>query len=265
MLYAKRIENFPGFPEGISGMQLAELMEKQVAKFGLEIRYAETTGLVPQEFNNVVKTSEGDFSGRAVILSGGSEHVKLSVPGEEQFVGRGVSYCATCDAAFFGDQVVAVVGGGDTALTEALYLTRFASRVFIIHRRNEFRAMPLLQERALAEPKVTVIWDTVVQQVLGQEQVHGLELRNVKTGEVSSLKVNGLFVAIGVRPNTDYLRGVVKLDELGQVVTDNHLETDRPGIFAAGDIRSNSGRQAIIAAGDGAAAALFAQGFLRRG
>ncbi len=260
---AEKIENFPGFPDGIRGMELAELMERQVARFGLETRYAEVTGLASQGTHYVIKTTDGDFLTRAVILAAGSEHTKLGVPGEEEFLGHGVSYCATCDANFFQEQVVAVVGGGDTALTEALYLTRFASRVFLIHRRNEFRAARLLQERALAEPKITTVWDTVVQRALGEGNVRELELRNVKTGKVSPLKVNGLFVAIGVRPNTSFLKGVIKLDEAGQIVTDSRLATDRAGIFAAGDIRSDSRRQAIVAAGDGASAALFTEVFLR--
>lgn len=260
---AEKVENFPGFPDGIGGMELAELMERQVARFGLETRYAEATGLASRGQHYLINTTDGDFPARAVILAAGSEHIKLGVPGEGEFLGHGVSYCATCDATFFREQVVAVVGGGDTALTEALYLTRFASKVFLIHRRNEFRAARLLQERALTEPKITVLWDNVVQRVLGEGNVRELELRNVKTGKTASLKVDGLFVAIGIRPNTGFLKGVIKLDEVGQIMTDVRLTTDRVGIFAAGDIRSDSRRQAIVAAGDGASAALFAEVFLR--
>lgn len=260
---ADRIENFPGFPEGVRGMELADLMQKQAAKFGLESVYAEVTGLAPAGDGHLVRTEEANFAARTVILAGGSEHHKLNVPGEAEFLGKGVSYCATCDANFFREKLVAVVGGGNAAVTEALYLGRFASRVFLIHRRNELRANRILQERAFAEPKLTPVLETVVEEVKGDSIVRELTLHNIKTGADRPLKVDGIFVAIGFRPNTEYLKGFIDLDALGQVVTGARLETSRPAIFAAGDIRSNSGRQAVIAAGEGAAAALSAEEYLR--
>ncbi|MDP2719173.1 MAG: thioredoxin-disulfide reductase [Dehalococcoidia bacterium] len=263
ILFASKVENFPGFPDGISGGELAELMYKQATKFGLEIHYAGVEEIKYREKRNVVKTGDGSFEASSIILAGGCEHTELGVPGEGEFIGKGVSYCATCDANFFQERVVAVVGGGNAAVSEALYLTNFASRVILIHRRNELRASPILQERLLADPKITVIWDSVVKKVQGQKFLEELELGNVKTGKITRLKVAGVFVAIGFKPNTDYLRDILELDKLGQVVTNTLLATSQPGIYAAGDIRSNSGRQAIIAAGDGAASAIFANNFLR--
>ncbi len=263
IMNADKVENFPGFPEGISGMDLGDLMQRQAAKFGLEPYSAEVTEITSHDGHYRVKTTEDEFFASSVILAGGSEHNKLEVPGESEFVGKGISYCATCDANFFREQTVAGVSGGNAAVTEAHYITPIASKVFLIHRRDELRASRLLQERALAEPKITILWDTVVNNVLGQDSVQELELRHSKTGKVSSLTVQGIFIAIGFKPNTAYLQSIVMLDKIGQVLTNTRLETDSPGIFAAGDIRSNSGRQAIIAAGDGAAATLFADNFLR--
>ncbi|MBI4333702.1 MAG: thioredoxin-disulfide reductase [Chloroflexi bacterium] len=260
---ADRIENFPGFPSGVGGMELAELMQKQAGRFGLESSYTEVTGLAAEDAGYLVIAEDARISARTVIVAGGSEHQKLNVPGEAEFVGKGVSYCATCDANFFRDRTVAMVGGGNAAVTEALYLTRFASRVYLVHRRGELRATRVLQERAFAEPKIVPVLDTVVEQVRGDSAVRELLLHNVRTGTDSPLKVDGVFVAIGFRPNTGYLRGFLDLDPQGQVMTGARLDTNRPGVFAAGDIRSNSGRQAVIAAGDGAAAALFAEEYLR--
>jgi len=199
-----------------------------------------------------------------VIIASGSERHKLGVPGEDELTGKGVSYCATCDGAFFRDRTVAVVGGGDAALTEALHLTRFASKVIVIHRRDQLRATGILQEKAFAEPKIEFRWNSVVEAIEGKDSVRQIRLRQVKTGEESTLKIDGIFISVGFTPDTGYLKGVLPLDESGHIITNDKMETGIPGIFAAGDIRHNSGRQAITAAGDGATAAIYAERFINK-
>ena len=259
---AERVENYPGFPEGIGGIELTQLMHQQATKFGLKTIIAEATGIELRGEQKVVKTTENAFLARAVIIANGSERMKLSVPGEEEFTGKGVSYCATCDAAFFREQPVAVVGGGNSAVTEALHLSKFASKVTVIHRRNRLRTTPILQEKASAEPKIEFLWDTVVEEIEGEDFCKRIRLRQVNTGQESALDVAGVFVSIGFKPDTDYLKGILPLDGAGAVITDDRLETGIPGIFAAGDIRHNSGRQVISAAGDGAIAAMSAGRFI---
>ena len=261
---AELVENFPGFPEGISGYDLTELMHRQATKFGLETLTAEVTGVELKGEQKIVRTSEGDLVAKAMIIASGSEWTKLGIPGEKEFTGKGVSYCAICDGAFFTDQTVAVVGGGNAAITEALSLTKFASRVIVIHRRQELRATRIVQEKAFAEPKVEFLWNTVVEEIEGEEVVKRLRLRNVVTGEKSSLDVAGIFVAIGFKPNTDYLKSILPLDATGHVITNEKMETEIPGIFAAGDIRSSSIRQVIGAVGDGATAAIYAERFITK-
>ena len=259
---AEQVDNYPGFPEGISGFELGQLMHQQAIKYQLKIVLAEATGIELQGEQKVVKTTEGDFSAGAVIIAGGSERNKLGVPGEEQFAGKGVSYCATCDAAFFRDRPVAVVGGGDSAITEALHLARFASGVTVIHRRAQLRAGRILQERAFSEPKIEFLWDSIVEKIEGGDVVKRLGLNQVKTGEKSTLDVAGVFISVGLKPNTGYLEKILELDAGGHIITGDGMETGIPGIFAAGDVRHNSARQAITAAGDGATAALYAEKFL---
>ena len=256
------VENYPGFPQGISGQELAQAMEQQAAKFGLEMLTAEVTGLELKGKRKVVKTTEGDITAKAVIIASGSDRVKLDVPGEEEFTGKGVAYCAICDGAFYRDRPIAVVGGGNAAINEALELCNFASKVTVIHRRQELRATKILQERAFAEPKIEFLWNTVVEVIEGEEVVKSLRLRNVLTREKLVLKVSGIFVAVGFKPNTDYLKGLLSLDANGAIITNEKMETSVPGIFAAGDIRSNSIRQTIAAAGDGATAAIYAGRFI---
>jgi len=259
---AEWVENFPGFPEGISGIDLGQRLHDQATRFGLETIFAEVTGLELHGDQRVVKISEGDFTAKAVILAGGSNHQKLNVPGEEKFTGRGVSYCATCDAAFFQGQPVAVVGGGDAAITEALHLAKSSAKVTVVHRRDQLRATKILQEKAFAQPKIDFAWDSIVEKIDGEDFVQGLKLRNVKTSQISNLEVTGVFVSIGFRPDTDYLKDLLPLDGIGQIITNEKMETEVTGIFAAGDIRHNSGRQAITAAGDGATAAIYAEKYL---
>ena len=262
IINAELVENYPGFPQGISGAELGSLMEQQATKYGLEIIMAEVEGVEVGEEEKTVHTSEGQYRAKALIIAGGSEHGKLGVPGEEELRGRGVSYCATCDGAFFKDQVIAVVGGGNVAINDALFLTRFASKVIVIHRRDQLRATKILSEGALARPKIEFLWDTVVESIGGDGQVRELGLRNVKTGTESKLEVSGIFVAVGLRPNTGYLEGVVALSQEGFILVNDQMETGVPGVFAAGDIRAGSARQVSSAVGDGATAAISAERYL---
>ncbi|HEX77263.1 MAG TPA: thioredoxin-disulfide reductase [Dehalococcoidia bacterium] len=258
---ARRVENYPGFPEGIPGWELGSLMHQQATRYGLESITAEVMALSAGPPYRVF-TSQGTFEAQTIIIAAGSEPRKLGIPGEDRLLGHGVSYCATCDGFFFRDQEVAVVGGGDTALTDALELAQHARRVYVIHRRDQLRASQVLQERAFAQPKLEFIWDTVVEEIGGEELVSQLRLRHLKTGQLSTLKVSGIFVAIGLKPNGQRFATAVALNETGHIVTDELMATSAPGIFAAGDIRRNSARQAITAAGDGATAAISAFKYL---
>ena len=261
-IYSESIENYPGFPEGIGGMELGDLMLKQGEKFGLKTLAAEVGSLEINGTKKIVKTAEGDFAAQAVIIALGSARINLEVPGEKEFVGRGVSYCATCDAAFFKNRTVAVVGGGNSAISEALHLAKFASNVNVIHRRDQWRATPAAVDKVKTEPKISFILNTIVESVEGRDNVEQVKLKDVKTGQKSVLPVAGVFVAIGQRPNTDFLKGIVKLDANGYILVNENMETSVPGVLAAGDIRSNSIRQVISAAGDGATAAIYAGRFI---
>ena len=259
---AERVENYPGFPRGISGIELGQLIYEQAASYGLETLLAEATKVVPGRKHNSVNSSEGDFVAESVIIASGSQFRRLEVPGEDKYVGKGVSYCATCDGPLFKGKMVAVIGGGDSAVTEALYLSKFASSVKVIHRRSQLRASRIFEERATAEPKIEFIWDTVVTQIEGDGAARQLRLKNTKNDKISTLELAGVFVAIGSKPNSAVWRGLLPLDEEGYIITDELMETKIPGIFAAGDVRHNSARQAITAAGDGATAAISAARFL---
>lgn len=261
---AEQIENYPGFSKGISGFELGQFMYQQATSYGLETLIAEVTSLKLQNKNKIVDTTEGSFTADAVILAAGSQRRKLGLPNEDRFIGKGVSFCATCDAPFFQNKAVAVVGGGDVALTEALALSKFASSVKLIHRRNQLRASKVLQERALVEGKIDILWNTIVREIEGKNAVKQLKLKQLKTGKIFTLEVAGIFIAIGLKPNTQFLKGILPLDEAGYIITNDVMETSIPSIFAAGDIRHNSARQAITAAGDGATAALSAEKFLNQ-
>ncbi len=258
------VENYPGFPDGINGFDLGQAMQRQAEKFGLEMAYADVTDVVfnAEGKRHLVKTSEGDYLAKAVILTGGADYNKLGVQGEEELTGFGVSYCATCDAAFFKDQEVAVVGGGDAAMDEGLFTTRYASKAYVIHRRDQLRASKILQERAFANPKMEFVWNTVVEAIEGEGKVERLRLRNVKTGETSVLPVSAIFIFIGLTPNSQYLQGKLKLDNGGHAYVNLWMETDVPGVFAAGDLRVDSARQVVAAAGDGATAAIRADHYI---
>ena len=256
------VENYPGFPEGISGFELMEKMKTQAEHFDLPIRMEEVIELELRPEKKVVITHKERLEAKALILTLGATPKKLGIEGEELLIGKGVSYCATCDGPFYRDQEVAVIGGGDTALEEALFLTRFAGRIHLAHRRDKLRAVKLLQDRAMAEEKIEFIWDTVPVRILGERGVEGIELKNVKTGEIARKEVQGVFVFIGTWPNADVFNGMVKQDENGFVITDEKMETSIPGVFAAGDIRSKVLRQISTAVGDGANAAFFAERFI---
>ncbi len=260
----EKIENYPGFPEGIGGFELVERFRKQTLQFGTEIVSAQVTGISHDEIDNLwqVYTGENVYSTFAIVVASGARPRKLGVPGEEKLIGRGVSYCATCDGAFFKGKDIVVVGGGDTAAEEALFLTRFGRSVTVIHRRNRLRATKILQERILAHEKIKVVWDSVVREVVGEDKVEAVKVENLKSGEVTTLSCDGVFIFVGYTPNTDFLKGVVNLDDSGYVMVDERMQTSQEGIFACGDCRRTILRQVVTACGDGAFAAFSAQQYV---
>lgn len=255
------VENYPGI-DAINGYELAAAMHAQATKYGAETVAADVTALTPGDDLHRLATSEGEYTAKAIVLAGGADHNRLGVPGEDRLTGAGVSYCATCDAAFFRDQHVAVIGGGDAALDEGLFVTRYAAKAYMIHRRDTLRASAILQERAFANEKMEFIRNTVVEEILGERAVTGVRTRNVVTGETATLDVSGVFVFIGLTPNTGYLRGVLPMDPGGHVIVNEWMETAVPGVFAAGDIRAHSARQVVTSAGDGATAAIRADHYI---
>ncbi len=258
------VENFPGFPEGISGFDLSDRMKRQAAQFGAELREITTvSSLTPDPDGSfTVTTDQEKIRARTVILSPGVEAKRTGIPGEAEFVGRGVSWCATCDGALYKGKQVAVVGGGDSAVEEGMFLTKFADKVYLVHRRDELRAAAIAQERAFANPKMEFVWDSVPRRVEGDQLVSGLEVQNVKTKELRSLPVNGVFFYIGQVPLTSFLQGVVALDESGFILTDEFMRTSQCGVYAAGDAHANPLKQIAMAVGEGALAAVQAQRYL---
>ncbi len=262
---AEHVENFPGFPQGISGIELGDRMREQAEKYNLKIESDEATGIEIQANKKIIKTLDATYTTSTLILAGGSVRKKLGVPGEDKYLGKGVSYCATCDSAFFRDVPVVVVGGGDAALTEALHLVKHASTVTVIHRRHELRATHILRERAFAEPKIRFLWSTTIAAIEGNDMGNRVRLANVQTDKISQLETAGVFISVGFEPATELVKGTLSLDEVGHIITNEKMETSVPGVLAAGDIRHNSARQAITAAGDGATAAINAQKYLTEG
>lgn len=265
MTTTELIENYPGFPKGISGDELSRLMEEQAKRFGMETISDEVVEVgLEREFKKV-KTHEGNFLCRVLIICTGTEYRKLGVPGEEEFKGRGVSYCATCDGAFFRDSRIIVVGGGDSALTEAVFLTKFVKELTLIHRRDALRATKIYQERALSNPKIKFLWNSVLQEIKGDTVVRSAVVKNVKTGELKEVETEGAFLFIGLVPRTQFLKGVIQLEEAGYIVTNENCETSVRGIFAAGDCRKKLLRQVSTSVGDGATAAFAAEKYLEEG
>jgi thioredoxin reductase (NADPH) len=257
------VENYPGFADGILGPELMDQMEKQAARFGAEILAVHVTEVDLAERPFTVKAGDQRWLARTIIVATGATARWLDVPGEAKLRGRGVSACATCDGFFFRDRELVVVGGGDSAMEEATFLTKFASKVTIVHRRHEFRASAIMAERALSNPKIEVIWNSVVEEVLGDDAVTGVRLRNVETDAVSELRTDGVFMAIGHDPNTSLVRGKLELDDAGYVKVDEpRTATDVDGVFAAGDVTDRIYRQAVTAAGQGCKAAIDAERFL---
>lgn len=256
------VENYPGFVEGVSGFDLMLRFQQQAERFGLEIRQEEVLGLEAEDSWKQVRTAEGVYSARAVIIASGASPRRLGVPGEDTFYGRGVSYCATCDGAFFRDKTVAVVGGGNAAVEEAIFLTRYVSQLYLIHRRDRLRATGIAQERAFRNPKIKFCWNSAVEEIRGKDQVEKICIRDLKTRQVRELAVDGVFVYVGVDPNTAFLRSAVRQNNEGYIITDSMLQTSVPGVFAAGDVRDKDFRQIATAVGDGALAALYAERYL---
>jgi thioredoxin reductase (NADPH) len=258
------VDNYPGFPEGIAGYELSQRMRDQAERFGVEIRSAEVTGLkIGNPHHNVVLEGGDEVVGRTIIIASGAQPRRAGFPGEVEFTGRGVGYCATCDGALYRDETIAVVGGGDTALQDAVFLTRFAQKVYIIHRRDQLRGAKLYQEKVFANDKIQVIWDTVVTEIKGDKNVSGARLKNVKTGQESDLAVTGIFVFVGIQPIIGWLdRDLLEQDEFGFLKTDDKMATNIPGIFAAGDVRAKFLRQISTAVGDGALACFAAEKYL---
>ncbi len=256
------IENYPGFPEGVGGAQLGELFQKQAENFGAKVEFnmAHEVDLSQRPFT--VKTDDGDYKAETLIVTTGANPNHLEIPGEVELTGRGVSYCATCDGWFFKDKKVAIVGGGDSAFEEALFITRYASSVTLIHRREEFRAGAILQHRAKEHPKMNFILNTVVTDVLGTEKLEALKLKNVETGEESIFETDGLFIFIGHTPNSQMFKGQIEMSDLGYVIVNDKMETSVDGVYAAGEIADPHFRQVITSAGMGAAAAIQATRFL---
>jgi thioredoxin reductase (NADPH) len=256
------VENYPGFPEGISGAELAVRFQSQAEHFVTRLANDFVTEVDFSASPFTVKTHSETYQSRAVIVATGAYPRRLGVPGEKKYFGRGVSTCATCDGFFYKDRRVVVVGGGDSAIDEGLFLTKFASEVIVIHRRDELRATKSLQERAFANPKMHFLWDSVVEEILGEDTVTGVRVRNVKAGETSVIETDGVFIYVGLIPGTKLFEGQLELTEQGYIVVDSHQRTSVPGVFAAGDVQSPDFRQVVIAAGAGAKAVIEADRYL---
>ncbi len=262
MTTTETIDNYPGFPEGVTGDELSRLMEEQAKRFGMETVREEVEGATLDGDRKLVRTTESTYLCKALIICTGAEYRKLGVPGEKEFAGKGVSYCATCDGAFFKDNKIIVVGGGDSALTEALFLTKFVEELTIIHRRDALRATKIYQEKAMANPKIKFLWNSVVQEIKGDEVVRAVVVKNVKTGQITEFPTEGAFLFVGLLPRTQFLKGLVQTDEAGYIITNDSCETSVKGIFAAGDCRKKLLRQIATSVGDGATAAFAAEKYL---
>jgi thioredoxin reductase (NADPH) len=255
----EEVENYPGFPEALSGYELTERMHRQAEHFGTEFKDEEVTALGMEGLCKIVETTDNKYRARAVIFCTGAYPRRLNVPGEEKFTGRGVSYCATCDGALYRDKIVAVIGGGDSAIEEGIFLTHFAKKVVVIHRRDELRAQKIIQERAFKNPKMEFVWNSVVQEIRGENKVQELEVYNRKTNTVSVIPVDGVFIYVGILPNNKLMESRIDLDSAGFALTDDFMHTNVPGVYAAGDIRKKVLRQVVTATSDGAIAGWSAE------
>lgn len=262
LMLTSDVENYPGFEEGLLGPNLMEKFEAQARRFGAKLVSEDVTAVDFSKRPFTITTDSGNFMAKAVIISTGASAKWLGLPSEERLQGRGVSACATCDGFFFKNKDIAVIGGGDTAMEEATFLTRYASHVTVIHRRDALRASKIMQDRAFNNPKISFIWDTEVTEVVGEEAVTELRLHNLKTGEESTLPVQGLFLAIGHQPNTDLFKDILEMDKVGYITQVEHTMTSIPGVFAAGDVSDHRYRQAVTAAGDGCRAAIDVERWL---
>jgi thioredoxin reductase (NADPH) len=256
------VENYPGFPDGVAPFDLMENFRRQAERFGALIETDEARALRREEKGWVVTGQSKEYRAKAVIIASGAEYRKLGIPNETQLTGRGISYCATCDGPFFRDTVVAVVGGGDNALTEAVMLTKFCRKLYLIHRRGQFRAIKILQERVLANPKIEVLWNCVVEAAEGEKKLERAIIRNVKEDRIFPLPLDGLFISIGMSPHTEFVRGVVVLNEWGEIKVDSRMATSQPGIYAAGDVADACPKQVATAVGAGVNAALSVNEYL---
>lgn len=256
------IENYPGFVEPISGPDFSMKLEEHARKFGLEILYDGVDEIIIDGNIKKVVTDGGTYETKTILLATGASPKELGLEKEEQFRGRGVSYCATCDGTFYKDKVTAVVGGGDTALEDAFFLAQYASKVYLIHRRDEFRGLKILQDRVLKHEKIEVLWDTVVESITGEEQVEGIGVRNVKTGQTTELSLDGFFIAIGITPNSELAKGKLNMTPDGFIIGDESMNTNVSGVFAVGDVRYKPVWQLVTAASDGAVGTLSAQRYI---
>ena len=256
------IENYPGFPEGVGGSDLGQRLDEQAKRFGAEIIYDTVQCVNLQQRPFEICLSSGNYTADSLIISMGADARKLGVPGEREFTGRGVSYCATCDGAFYKEKEIHMVGGGDSAIEEALFLTRFARTITVIHRRDQLRAGAILESRARSNPKIKFLWDTVVKEIIGADTISHLLIENVKTGQQETIATDGVFISIGHNPNTAVLEGQLKLTVLGTIEIDKYMETSVKGVFAAGEIADPYFRQVVTSAGMGAAAAISATKYL---
>jgi len=263
VLVSDWIENYPGFPEGCSGYDLVTKMVEQAKNFGLNIETSEVLSLDLSEAVKKIELNDKTITTLSIIIATGASPRKLGVPGEDMFIGKGVSFCATCDGPFFKNSIVAAVGGGDTAVQESLFLTKFAKKVYLIHRRDELRATKILQERAIANDKIEFVWDSVVTGIGGGlTNVEKISVKNVKTGEEKEIPVSGCFIWVGILPNTSFLKDTLKVDENGFIIAGHNMETSVPGVFAVGDVRNTPLRQIVTAVGDAAIAAVSAEHYI---
>ncbi|HOJ92439.1 MAG TPA: thioredoxin-disulfide reductase [Dictyoglomaceae bacterium] len=261
-ILTEKIDNYPGFPEGITGEELAKKMETQAKKFGVKILESDVQRIYVEGYWKIIETSNGTYRSLSLIIATGTRPRRLEVPGEDKLRGKGVSYCAVCDGAFFTGKKVAVVGGGDSALEEAIYLTKFAEDVTIIHRRDTLRAERIVQQKAFSNSKIKFLWSHIIKAIEGEKKVERLILEDLKTHEIKTFPVDGVFIYVGLIPNTELFKGILNLDPNGFIITDEKMQTSVPGIYAAGDVRGKVLRQLVTAVADGAVAAIEASKFL---